>query len=36
MLLKEENKLLELVGNPTTLTGHQFQTEGTYFGVELQ
>ena len=29
---KEDQKLLEVVGNPTTLTGQGLQTEGTFFG----
>ena len=33
MLPNEEKHLLEVVGNPTTLTGHRIQTEGTFFGL---
>jgi len=36
MLPKEEKHLLEVVGNPTTLTGHCLQAEGTFFWVGLQ
>ena len=30
MLPKEDNRFLEVVGNPTTLTGHRLQAEGTF------
>ena len=29
----EDFRFLEVVGNPTTLTGHQLQMEGTFFWV---
>ena len=33
MLPKEDFRFLEVVGNPTTLTGHCLQAEGTFFGL---
>ena len=36
VLTKEDFRFLEVVGNPTTLTGHCLQAEGTFFWVGLQ